>query len=113
MTTDLILSLWDVVNLSCEIQCSVDPLINRYSTEKLNSQIQVDDVGVNDAGMPIITLSNGESYTYSEKLKSWILVAHLHTPLSPFLSLHSQLYKKTEKYSLSDLRVIDSLMRIY
>lgn len=103
--------LWDVQNRKNIIQCSVDPLINRFIRSQPDERIDIHDVGVTDSGKPIITLSNGESYTFNNDMKSWILVAGLHSPASPFVT-SGNIYSIQEKnkFSLRNLRV--SIFRI-
>jgi protein HIRA/HIR1 len=88
MTSEKMVYLWDVLKLKCVLQCSADQVVHRVPHQTKF----VDDLGLSITGVPVITLNTGESYLYSEDMKSWLCVADSHAPLSSFVSSASHLY---------------------
>jgi hypothetical protein len=62
----------------------------------------LDDLGITETGIPIVTCNTGESYSFDSKMKSWICIADSHTPFSPFIS--SMLNDSQSDYSLNAIK---------
>ncbi|XP_042907533.1 protein HIRA [Parasteatoda tepidariorum] len=65
-------SVWDCLKLSCLVQNeSLYPIMQ----EDTSGDLSVRGTGLSDAGVPMVSLSNGKSYVFSTDMKSWLLVS--------------------------------------
>eukprot|EP01080_Neovahlkampfia_damariscottae_P005265 gene5265-8883_t len=94
---DSMLNVWNVGNKECTIECTVDALVAK------SEEGEIDDVGLHENGIPIVTINTGESYSYDVKMKSWICIADSHTPFSPFIS-NIEIYNSDDNYSLRSIK---------
>lgn len=94
LTEDRTLSLWDISRERCLTppKLSIDELESRYDQ---SSQVRVDDVRVNEKGIAVVTLSNGESYSYHQNMQSWFCVASAHTALAPTIPTLPHIYGRS------------------
>ena len=92
------LNVWNIGNKECTIECTVDAVLSK------SEEGEIDDVGLHENGIPIVTVNSGESYSYDSKMKCWICIADSHTPFSPFTS-NSDIYKsELDDYSLRSIK---------
>lgn len=69
ITTKALLSVWDATKLKSVLR---NENLSHVIPDKLT---KIDSCQISDRGVPIISLSNGRSYTYSLDLACWLLVA--------------------------------------
>jgi WD40 repeat protein len=91
LSKDGMCNVWNLDEKSSFIQASADFLDSH-----------VDNLGLTEGGIPIITCSTAESFSYDLKLKSWICIAEVKTMLTPYLS--SNVYDDVDEFSLKSLR---------
>lgn len=95
LTKDLTYYQWDLEKEESIVQTSIQPLLLK------NEDLEVDDLGLNKNNMAIITLSNGESYSYHPKMKVWICIADSQFIMSTLLG---KSLNDSDEYSLPKLK---------
>jgi protein HIRA/HIR1 len=82
------LHLWDITAQKSLLRTSISPLLADTTTHVKS----VDDIGVTDKGVPVVTLSNGESYVWDSMMDCFVCIADAHSSASPFVTSASHLY---------------------
>jgi len=82
MSCSCLLYVWDITKQKCNLNTSVSHLLS------VQKEITIRRTRITEEGLPIITLTTFQSFTYNESMKTWFCVADDRYIHSEYSSMH-------------------------